>query len=1616
MSSDDTSYKSTGKIPLLGEDNYEEWSEKIKARAKVKDLWDCIAHGPTPYVELVPSEPKGSKTSTTQTLWTQYEEKLADWEKNRNAHDKMNRKLNAKCYELITLHVSGKHMHLVRNAKTDSAHKLWKSIEQHYHASNPARALALRSQLTEIHQRPGEGISEYFARVELIAEQLNSIEPGAVPDKQLITYVLVGLHPAYKTVATLLTYQETSLTGTLSALRQEELRLKMEKRARPHNANYSTAGDRNGRRNPHQKTPAQAKVTGTRNKKKDPTKNCTKCGYNGHDQETCYTKPENYKKNREAALAKSKKTDESKKVHVAHVFTSRKMAKTATSDEDLMVVYRAKDPDAWLADTGCTDHMTGDRTHLTNYRPEQTPIKLAMDGSGGVAQGIGDMPIIARVNGEEKHLLLHDVLYVPGLTHNLYSIRTTLNKYKNGRATFTSEGVAVTNDDGETICTGVQHRGLQQYLMDFRTNMKSANSVTTNNYKIWHARLGHLGKTNIQKLIPMVKDMDLTSTPDETELCGVCLQGKLPNDPFKEKKLQAAHPGEIIVSDVKILTTRSFNGNKVLAVFQDVATGYTVVYPLRSKSDTTRVWKKFVARAEAETGHRVRKLYTDGGTEYINDAMKTYNENQRIHHEWTIPEASSQNGIAERRIRTTYDSVRCLLYQSGLNERFWDEAALCAVYLRNRSPTSRSKTKTPYEAWFKKAPSMKHLRIFGSDVWFRTRVQGRKTLHPRARKGIFLGYLETQKGYKVWDPLKRKVYAVRTLVADEQGLLQRNLEQHDIPRLEMRSATEEDEHDQRVEEGEKYEYPMFPKHQVPQLTTTNEGAETYPTNWTPDILTEQKTTIDLTFSDSEGEQEYDLDTGDEDYIKAEPTRAETSDDESTDQQIHAPRRSERTGKPPNMLSPLHTGSYHDGHSPATWDPRETLNPSEMEESMTTYASAFTASHMPIPKEPRTLAEARKGPDADKWERAAKKEFDALIENGTWKYVDRPTGAPILQGKWVFKVKLNPDGTIEKHKARFVVCGNRQPADTFDEYHISSPVVSYPSIRMFLGIAAARGMRLRQFDVSNAYLNGQIPQGTHIYMEQPYGYELKGKQATKVCQLIKGLYGMKQGGALWNDDLVTTLLTHGWKRLNGDPCLFAKHDKDGKTQALLFVYVDDIGVAYLSPKILNETRQMLQSKYKITEVEEEPRWILGMNLQNDVASGTLTLSQWSYVDRLLEQYQMTDCKPKRTPFPSKTKLQRHEGVPVKQPEYRALIGTFLFLAGCTRPDIASAVSQLSRHVGNPSEEHWGCAKHLLRYLNGTRTLGLVYRKNETIDVDVYCDASYAESFDCKSITGVVTRLNGTAINWCSKHQSLVADSSSGAELIATAEAIRRIRWEKQILESLGVEFKDPIKVYEDNQAILHTLKSQPSVSSRTKHYNVRYFVAREAMQNGEIELIYCPTEDMIADGLTKAPSSIMLDRLCNGTNLFPVNRDRSGIKKVYAKVVFTLQQPQQRDFSKRQENLPKHDEKQVRKEESRGTKERKLIRQATNRMHSPQELNKRIKEQKILALCFHSIIPSACTDSLREGVLKDAVMRSSLALRVKKRSKSHNKGRKETAGDARAKIESGGISNVTPSQI
>ncbi|CAA7059582.1 unnamed protein product [Microthlaspi erraticum] len=502
-------------------------------------------------------------------------------------------------------------------------------------------------------------------------------------------------------------------------------------------------------------------------------------------------------------------------------------------------------------------------------------------------------------------------------------------------------------------------------------------------------------------------------------------------------------------------------------------------------------------------------------------------------------------------------------------------------------------------------------------------------------------------------------------------------------------------------------------------------------------------------------------------------------------------------------------------------------------------------------EPADFSEAKRNENWDKWRLVMEEEMDSQTRNNTWTIVVRPENQRVIGSRWIYKYKLGIPGVEDpRFKARLVAKGYAQK-EGVDYHEIFAPVVKHVSIRILLTIVEQEDLELEKLDVKTAFLHGDLKE--KIYMTPPEGYESLFKE-NEVCLLNKALYGLKQAPRQWNEKFDDYMSEIGFTRNDYDSCAYTKVLLDG-TMMYLLLYVDDMLVAAKNMEAINQLKKELSLRFEMKDLGPEKR-ILGMEIIRDRASHALWLSQEGYLNRILETYNMTEAKHTVTPLGAHLRLRATTEKQLAEDEeymksvpYANVVGSIMYAMIGTRPDLAYPVGVISRFMSQPIRDHWLGVKWVLRYIKGSLTTRLCYKKSSDFKLVGYCDADYAADPDKRrSTTGLVFTLGGNTISWKSGLQRVVALSTTESEYMSLTEAVKEALWLKGLLKDFGYEQKS-VEIHCDSQSAIALSKNNVH-HERTKHIDVRYHFIREAIADGLVEVVKISTEKNPADIFTK----------------------------------------------------------------------------------------------------------------------------------------------------------------------
>lgn len=1037
-----------------------------------------------------------------------------------------------------------------------------------------------------------------------------------------------------------------------------------------------------------------------------------------------------------------------------------------------------EDKGNWFIDSGASAHMTKDKTLLKNVRD---PVKRSVVVANNHVIRIECMGDIEQEAADKSKILIRDVQYIPELCTNLLSVGQIV-KYGN-KVIFTKDGCEILSEDDDVLATGTMENNM--FKLDVVVKRSEiACTAKTGDVELWHRRLGHASVAKMRLLL----DINFESNKID---CKTCCQSKQTTKSFNTEGTRAEFLLKRIHSDVcGPLPLKSIGGALYFVTFIDDFSRMVFVYTIKSKGEVFTKFVEFKKYVENQLDRKIKMLRTDNGTEYINKTFDRFCVAHGIKHEKSAPYSAQQNGLAERMNRTIFEKVRAMLFDSKIGKVFWAEAVHAAVNIINALPNGVNKNKSPYEMWFERKPDVSVFKIFGCCVMSQVPGVKRGKLDERSVECIHLRYASDAKAYRLYNPLTRKTFNSCNVRFFEDGMMDSLSHADNSSKFffeDVCDTTEIHVNDDNgmVRDDDSGENSII--YLDSSIESTSENT----------MLNE--TTSSDEFVDTHSEPNALNDTVAEplDDTVADPTfttRAKSPIGERPNT-----RSTSRTALPPNFLN----GDF-----------------------------AFMIN------EPGTYEQAMRGENKQEWIDAMRDEYDALIKNNTWKLVERPQGVNVVDNRWIFKVKMNPDNTIERYKARLVARGFTQQYG-IDYYETFSPVVRFTSIRSILAMVAQKNMHMMQFDVKTAFLNGELDE--NVYMEQPVGFN---DNTRKVCKLKKSLYGLKQASRCWNNKFKHFIEIFGFVTCKSDPCVFVSNKNN--QLIILAIHVDDGLIAGVNMKCVNSVIQHLGKHFEIKTMAVG--CFLGLEIEK--CKDGIFVHQAAYAQRVLEKFKMEGCVPVCVPSDPNQNLNGFGDSEQSAYPYRELVGSLMYLSIATRPDITYAVGIVSRYLEKPTIAHETAAKRILKYLRGTINFGIFYSNSDEIKLIGYSDADYAGDSDTRrSTSGYFFEFGNGPISWCSERQKCVSLSTTEAEYIAASNAVKELVWLRRFINEILPMGVNSVIFLMDNQSAIRLVRN-PEFHKRSKHIDVRYHFIREKYEEKQFKLEYISTNEMIADIFTK----------------------------------------------------------------------------------------------------------------------------------------------------------------------
>lgn len=1291
----------------------------------------------------------------------------------------------------IILSIQPSELKQIKNCETSK--QIWARLSEIYKSTGPARKATLLKSLLQLKMRDDESdVRDHLNAFFNLVDQLNDLQID-IDDDLLTIMLLYSLPGEFDNF-------RVAIESRDELPKPESLRIKIveEFNARRIGSQSTISGAyfaATGRRRNFRRPKLKRSKYGTSDRV------CWNCNKPGHFRNKCPSVPHSRLKQSSTFIA------ECDSVH-------RSSAKTSG---------------LFVLDSGSSGHFLSKEKFFTELKKTPTRNLNLADDSCTEIHGTGDAAIITKMNGQEEEILVQEAMFVPKLRNNLLSIAKICDK--GYTAIFDKKKVKLKNKFGDVIvgkrkenlyCLEVFETGKESMKSSFANQEKeleprestaiassSLDTQSKGSFLKWHYRFGHASAEELMRGIKAdtFKDLkELPPIPKEFD-CEVCIKGKLCQSSFPNTHVKSNEKLEIVHTDLcGPIRTRSFGGASYFITFIDESSDWTEVRFLKNKSDAFEVFREVKNLLERQSGRKIKFVQSDRGTEYLGNRFNSLLKELGIARRLTVKHTPQQNGRAERKNRTLLDIARCMLIQSGLPVGFWAEAIATANHIKNRTPSKTLGGKTPYSLWFGRNPNVGYFKTFGCEAYVWNNSKTKKKFEPRGLKGIFMGYDEQSKGFRVYLSDQSKIEITRSVKFLENT--------HHVPNQEIDLDPYREDVIKSDKDTQTWIFPL------PNNTVNSpEKVE--------DLPKETKT-------------------------KRGPGRP----------------RKEKSGKPGRPKKVYRTVSIPESSDNLS-DSSSDTDLDDSNSDIDPVCDSIEKCMIAIDEIP--LEEAINSKDSESWIKAIATEIKSIIKNDTFDLIDSPvdidSNANLIGSRFILRNKTDSSGSKLIKKARLIAQGFGQvPNVNYFQNQTYSPVTRLSSVRLLVTLASKLNLKIHQFDITTAYLNGILDETVIMkipkYFDVGLKYIIKNEpdivlcskakemldnleKSDKVCLLKKSLYGLKQSGRCWFLKLKEILLNFGFENTISDPCVF--HMKVNGLFTMLTVYVDDFLIISEDPVIISKLYDHLE---KELEVKYSGEASICLGIEFEQSNGAIVLSQSKYISDLLEKYGMSNCNTVNTPMEVGLKLIKAVKCEESLP-YRELIGSLNYLAVCTRPDISYSVSYLSQFLSCYDNSHWTAAKRILRYLKKTINFKLNF-KFDNSDVKGFTDSDWGNNIeDRRSFSGFVFLIGNSAVSWEAKKQKTVALSSTEAEYMSLSDGCKEALYLQKLMGELNLLDISNIKIFVDNNGALK-LSESTSYHSRSKHIDIKHHFIREVLRDNDcINLEKISTSEMCADVLTKA---------------------------------------------------------------------------------------------------------------------------------------------------------------------
>jgi hypothetical protein len=976
----------------------------------------------------------------------------------------------------------------------------------------------------------------------------------------------------------------------------------------------------------------------------------------------------------------------------------------------------------------------------------------------------------------------------------------------------------------------------------------------------WHLRLGHTGKKALKEFLQV---SGIKYKGPEEFCCDGCGLGQLKNAarPGPSQNI-ATQPLERVCIDLSgRQRVKSLGGAEYFGVIVDQNTGYVKTVLVKTKDQFADEFIAWAEQIQKSTGKKIKIVRGDNAGEH--EKIFRYCKANNIEVETTVAGHSFQNGLAERMIQELEAKARTLLLIAAAPKAFWGYAVWLAAKLYNVIGHRRNNWVGPAWLLLQESPRLDLIKPFGCIVYVKTLDAGK--MAAQGSIGAYMGPSVGKRAISVWLPGRHKVISTVDFKCDEkrfawveasrQGSLS-----HLLGDFLVKDQDEDDEEDE-----EQLAAPARPAASIVVPQSSPPTQVQVPSQSQPSAASqlEEKKAEELKVDSSSefgvGDDRDPFGEVEESVVPEQSnTNAVRDSAPVVSQPVQPVVNQQEQPVPVSQPQPRYSFRSNRGVPAPRFDDDPKFNVltyCELEEGKDFFIKLAQAQEIGEKIVPKTHQEAMASDEAASWAKAEAEEYKALKDMGSYVEGVPPPGTNILKSKMVYATKENERGEVERYKARLVACGYGQVFQE-DYFFTKADVSPTRSFRFVMALAASMNMHLTQLDVKSAFLNSKLDE--EVWIKTPPGCK------SSYWRLKKALYGLKQAAHNWRALLDKILRELGLSPCNNDPACYVL--KKGGELLVMAVHVDDMLVATKSTAQRDWIISKLSEKVTL-KVELEPKWLLHMHIDYNREAGVLKLDQSAYLKDVLNKFEPAGHRTARTPLPGSTYLQPADHSDLDQQGihlYQAIVGSLMYAATHTRPDLSFSVGHLGKFLHAPAQEHLDAAYHVLWYVRSTLDYCLVYNNRGVCNavLDGWSDANFANEVDRHSTGSYVFRLYGNLISWQSRRQKTVSVSTEEAEITAASEATREAYALRGICLACGIlPESSSITLYVDNNPAVTAIQN-PGYYGRLKHLDIQQKFVMEAQQQHIVSVKWCGTDTMLADSLTKPSNGKRLEQFYN----------------------------------------------------------------------------------------------------------------------------------------------------------